>query len=175
MDKLLRKDRIKFYLSLIVLSIVCSFLMLKKAKGVDMISTLTSANYIPMFLNNLYIYYIYTRCKKIKGIYDKIVCRIGSKKFFYLYIFNIIIDILLYILIVDLSLYLRVGIDTSYIQFYILFQILRFVCFFIEELISMVIFLRKNSGFLIIIPIILNIAFHYFLSPFLVDFYFGRL
>lgn len=174
MVKLLKKDRVKFYSVFILVAIFGAIVMLgKKTDDVDMISSLTSANYIAMILNNIYIFYIFTRCKKIKFIYDKIICRIGSKKFFNLYVINIIVDILLYFFIVDISLYLKLGINYDCLPFFIVFQLLRFSCFFIEELVSMLIFFRRNGNLFIIIPIVLNVVFHYFVSPVLVEYFFG--
>ena len=132
MVKLLKKDRVKFYSIITLVAIFGAIVLLgKKADDIDMISSLTSANYIAMILNNIYIFYIFTRCKKIKSIYDKIICRIGSKKFFYLYVINIIVDILLYFFIVDISLYLKLGINYDLLHFFIVFQLLRFSCFFL--------------------------------------------
>lgn len=174
MVRLLKKDRIKFYSVFILVAIFGAIVMLgKKTDGIDMISSLTSANYIAMILNNIYIFYIFTRCKKIKSIYDKIICRIGSKKFFYLYVINIIVDILLYFFIVDISLYLKLGINYDYLHFFIIFQVLRFSCFLIGELVSMLIFLSKNGNLFILVPIVLNVVFHYFVSPVLVGYFFG--
>ena len=42
-----------------------------------------------------------------------------------------------------------------------------------EELISMLIFLNKNGNLFIIIPIALNVIFHYFVSPVLVEYFLG--
>ena len=70
MVRLLQKDRLKFYIIFIIASAFCViFLTGKKAPDNDMISCLTSANFICLILNNLYIYYIYTRALKIKSIY----------------------------------------------------------------------------------------------------------
>lgn len=83
MAKLLNKDRLKFYLIFIITGILCAlFLIPEKTKDIDLISTITSANYIPLILNNIYIFYIYTKTKKVKSIYDKIVTRIGTKNYF---------------------------------------------------------------------------------------------
>ena len=122
MAKLLNKDRLKFYLIFIITGILCAlFLIPEKTKDIDLISTITSANYIPLILNNIYIFYIYTKTKKVKSIYDKIVTRIGTKKLFYKYILNSIIDIIFYFIITYLIIYLKLGINLHYINFLYLF------------------------------------------------------
>lgn len=60
MVRLLQKDRLKFYIIFIIASAFCViFLTGKKAPDNDMISCLTSANFICLILNNLYIYIIF--------------------------------------------------------------------------------------------------------------------
>lgn len=174
MAKLLNKDRLKFYLIFIITGILCAlFLIPEKTKDIDLISILTSANYIPLILNNIYIFYIYTKTKKVKSIYDKIVTRIGTKKLFYKYILNSIIDIIFYFIITYLIIYLKLGINLHYINFLYLFIFLNFSNFLVQELISMSIFIVEKGNKYIIIPIIMNLLFHYYLIPFLVLKYIG--
>ena len=174
MAKLLNKDRLKFYLIFIITGILCAlFLIPEKTKDIDLISTITSANYIPLILNNIYIFYIYTKTKKVKSIYDKIVTRIGTKKLFYKYILNSIIDIIFYFIITYLIIYLKLGINLHYINFLYLFTFLNFSNFLIQELISMSIFIVEKGNKYIIFPIIMNLLFHYYLIPFLVLKYIG--
>ena len=174
MAKLLNKDRLKFYLIFIITGILCAlFLIPEKTKDIDLISTITSANYIPLILNNIYIFYIYTKTKKVKSIYDKIVTRIGTKKLFYKYILNSIIDIIFYFIITYLIIYLKLGINLHYINFLYLFTFLNFSNFLIQELISMSIFIVEKGNKYIIIPIIMKLLFHYYLIPFLVLKYIG--
>lgn len=170
MVRLLQKDRLKFYIIFIIASAFCViFLTGKKAPDNDMISCLTSANFICLILNNLYIYYIYTRALKIKSIYDKLIVRIGQKNFFNKYVLNVIIDICIYFLIVIISIYLKLGINLDYINILILYLILNFSNFFLQELISMLIFLHPKGNKYISIPIFMNFGFHYFLIPFIVN------
>ena len=65
MVKLFQKDRIKFLIIITLTSILCSFCLMGKIdKSIDLISTLTTSNYICLILNNLYIYY--KKSKKYK-------------------------------------------------------------------------------------------------------------
>lgn len=170
MAKLFKKDRIKFFVILVVVSVLCSFLLMGKIdNSVDLISTLTSANYICLILNNIYIYYIYSRTKKIKSIYDKIIVRVGQDSFFNRYLINVVIDIIVYFLIVIFPIYIRAGINYSYITILIVYLILNFASFFIQEIISMLIFLTPKGNKFIIIPVIMNFGFHYFLIPFIIE------
>ena len=57
MVKLFKKDRVKFLIIFLIVSFLCSFLLMGKIDdNVDLISTLTSSNYICLILNNIYIY-----------------------------------------------------------------------------------------------------------------------
>lgn len=170
MVKLFKKDRFKFLIILVVVSVLCSFLLMGKIDdNVDLISTLTSSNYICLILNNIYIYYIYSRTKKIKSIYDKIIVRVGQSSFFNKYLINVVIDIIVYFLIVIFPIYFRVGINYSYITILIVYLILNFSSFFIQEIISMLIFLIPKGNKFIIIPVFMNFGFHYFLIPFIIE------
>lgn len=174
MVKLLRKDRIKFLIILCFASVSSSLLLMGKIDAnVDLISTLTSSNYICLILNNIYIYYIYTRAKKIKSIHDKIIVRIGQDSFFNCYVINFILDILVYFLLVMLPIYMRVGINFSYINIFIVYFVLNFTNFIIQEVVSMLIFLLPRGNKYIVIPIFMNFGFHYFLIPYIVGILFG--
>ena len=170
MVKLFKKDRVKFLIIFLIVSFLCSFLLMGKIDdNVDLISTLTSSNYICLILNNIYIYFIYTRTKKIKSIYDKIIVRVGQNSFFNNYLLNIVLDIIVYFSIVIIPIYMRVGINYSYIMIFIVYLILNFSNFFIQEIVSMLIFLMPRGIKYIIIPIFLNFGFHYFLIPFVLE------
>lgn len=170
MVKLFSKDRIKFFIILLVLSILCLlFLSGKRDESVDLISTITSSNYICLILNNIYIYYIYTRTKKVKSIYDKIIVRVGQDKFFNSYVLNITVDILIYFLILLIPIYIKFGINMSFINIMIVYLVLNFSNFFIQEIISMLIFLIPKGNKFIVIPVFMNFGFHYFLIPFFIE------
>ena len=65
MVKLLKKDRVRFYSLFVIINIFCViFLLSEKKDGVDLISSLTSANYITLVMNNIYIYYMFRKAKK---------------------------------------------------------------------------------------------------------------
>ena len=174
MVKLFQKDRIKFLIIITLTSILCSFCLMGKIdKSIDLISTLTSSNYICLILNNLYIYYMYTRTKKVKSIKDKIIVRIGNDTFLNQYILHFIIDILIYFLIVMLPIYLRVGINIKYGNVFIAYLALNFANFTIQEVVSMLVFLLPQGNKFITVPIFMNFGFHYFLVPFVVGTLFG--
>ena len=174
MVKLLRKDRIKFYSLFVITNIFCViFLLSAKKEGIDLITSATSANYIALVMNNLYIYYMFQKSKKIKSIYDKIICRIGQSSFFKKYILNSIIDILIYLFITYFIIYLKVGINMSLINFFTIFLITNFCNFFIQELFSMLIFLSRKGYKYIVIPIIMNLIYYYYFIPFLIKILIG--
>lgn len=168
MVKLLKKDRIVFYLTFIVLSTFGTLFLFFKTKDTDLIRALTSSNYIAIVLNNVYILYIYKKIKKIKSIYDKIICRVGSKKFFYQYLINSFIDIIIYFVIVNFIIYLKIGISLELLNFYIMYMILNFTCFFIMELVSMIALNYKNGYKYMILPVIINLVFYYYITPILI-------
>ena len=174
MVKLLKKDRVRFYSLFVIINIFCViFLLSEKKDGVDLISSLTSANYITLVMNNIYIYYMFRKEKKIRSIYDKIICRIGQHKFFNQYIFNSIIDILVYFFITYFIIYLKVGINMNLINFFIVFLITNFCNFFAQELFSMLIFLSKKGYKYIVIPIIMNLIYYYYFIPYLIKIFTG--
>lgn len=161
MVKLLKKDRRKYYIIFALLSIFGNLLLFGDES--DLIATLTSSNYVFLILNNVYILYMYQKTKKIKSIYNNIICRIGSKKFLGQYIMNAIIDIIAYNIIIQLIIYLKLGIYMPAIDFFILISILRFACFLIQELVSMLVFMTKNGTKYMIIPIVINLFFNYYI------------
>ena len=174
MVKLLEKDRLKYFIIILLVSFLsCLLLSGKRSSDVDLISVLSSSNYICLILNNLYIYYMYTRCLKIRGVHDKIITRIGQKKFFNSYVINFVIDIIVYFLLIMLPIYIKFGINFSYINIFIVYLVLNFTCFFVEEVIGMLIFLVPNGYKYIVIPIILNFIFHYFILGFIINNLFG--
>ena len=66
MIKLLKKDRLQFLLIFIVTNIFCAiFLLSPKSPKIDLISSLTSTNYITLILNNIYIFYMFKKAKKV--------------------------------------------------------------------------------------------------------------
>lgn len=169
MAKLLKKNRYIFGLLIIVINLFCIiFLLGNKSSDVDLTSAMTSSNYIVLILNNLYILYIYIKTKKIKSIYDKLICRLGKRKFFSNYIINCILDIIVYFIIIYIPIYLKFGVNLSYINFLIIFIFLNFFCFIFEELISMLVFITKNGSKYIIIPISINLLFYYYLVPIII-------
>ena len=93
----------------------------------------------------------------------------SEEQVFNKYVLNVIIDICIYFLIVIISIYLKLGINLDYINILILYLILNFSNFFLQELISMLIFLLPKGNKYISIPIFMNFGFHYFLIPFIVN------
>lgn len=173
MGKLFFKNRVRFFLIILFASFFCCFTGIDNLSSVSLVNVISSANYICILLNNLYIYYIYSRCRTIKSIFDKIITRIGQKSFFYQYVFQFLIDIFLFILIVIIPIYLRVVIDPKYNLFLILYLVLYFCNVFLWEIFSMLIFLLKKGNKFIILPILLNVFFHYLLIPFIMNHIFG--
>lgn len=169
MVKLFKKDKLQFLLIFIVTNIFCAiFLLSPKSPEIDLISSLTSTNYITLILNNIYIFYMFKKAKKVKSIYDKIICRIGKKKFFCKYILNGIVDILVFLFITYLTIYLKLGINIKLMNFFIIFLFFNFINFLIQELFSMLIFLTKKGNKYIVIPVIMNLVFYYYFIPFLI-------
>lgn len=173
MAKLLKKNRIiYFFIITIISSLLCIFASGKKDNSIDLTSTLISSNYICLILNNLYIHYMYTRCKKIKCIYDKIITRIGQKLFFNSYLLNSVIDIVVFFLIVAIPIYIKHGINNNYLILLIVYCFIYFLNFFIQECISMLTFLMPKGNFFICIPVFMNFGFHYMIIPLLIQFLF---
>ena len=82
MVKLLRKDRIKFYSLFVITNIFCViFLLSAKKEGIDLITSATSANYIALVMNNLYIYYMFQKSKKLKAFMIKLFVELDNQVF----------------------------------------------------------------------------------------------
>lgn len=162
MANLFKKDRFVHFSILMILSIsLCLIASGKKDSKIDLTSTLISANYICLILNNFYIYCMYSRCKKTKNMYDKTITRIGQKKFFNTYVLNFILDIIVFFIIVTLPILIKHGINSDYIYILITYLALNFINFFIQECISMLIFMTPKGNGFISIPILMNFGFHY--------------
>lgn len=170
MVKFLRKERIKYFFILFTLSIfLVIFASGDKSSTIDLISVLTSANYVCLILNNIYIYYIFVRENKVKSVYDKIVVRIGKRNFYKSFIINFIFDILIYFALVIIPIYIKHGININFINILIVYVVLNFINFIIMEFISMLIFLIPKGNKFISIPVFMNFGFHYFLIPLVVN------
>lgn len=176
MVKLFKKEKILFIFLFIIMGIFCDiFFAGEKTIDNDVISASLSANYIALILNNLYILYMFFKTKKVKGLYDKIICRIGQKKFFNSYITNSLIDILLYMFITYSIIYLKLGINLNYIVVFIIFLALSFCNFLFQELISNLTFFTRKGSQYIIYPIMMNLLFHYYIVPLLVSIFSNQL
>lgn len=172
MGKLLRKDREIYFLVLIVLSIALGVFATSKHPDIDLSAILPSANYICLVLNNIYIYYMFSRCKKIRSVYDKIITRIGQKKFFNSYILWFIFDIIIFFFIVIIPIYIKHGLNDKYMVVFILYLVLNFLNFFLQECVSMLIFLIPKGNVFISIPVFMNFVFHYIFIPWIMRFLF---
>lgn len=175
MIKLIRKERILFYFLFIIAGIFCNIYLLGEATiDNDVISVSTSAKYIVLIINNIYITYLYVKSKKVKSVYDKIIIRVGTEKIFNQYIMNAIIDICFFQFITYFIVYLKVGINLEYISLFIVFLVLNTANFFLQELISTLVFTAKKGEKYIFLPILMNLIFHYYIVPILVGKFFMR-
>lgn len=169
MVKAYKREKIVFFTLFVILGFLCNiFFAGKKSPDNDVISASLSANYIALLLNNSYILYMYFKTKKINYIYDKIVCRIGQKKFFNIYILNSILDILLYNFITYFIIYLKLGINIRFIAFFLTFLAVNLLNFFLQELVSTLVFFTQKGSKYIIYPVIMNLLFHYYMIPLLI-------
>lgn len=81
-----------------------------------------------------------------------------------------VFDILVHFLIVIIPTYLKLGINMKYIDILIMYLILSFSNFIIQELISMFIFMLPKGNKYISIPVFMNFGFHYLLIPFILNY-----
>jgi hypothetical protein len=170
MAKILKKDRIKYILIMLFLSIFFTLILSgKKEIDEDMVAVFITSHFITLIINNFYIYYIFTKTKKLKSIYDKIVVRIGRKNFFIKYFLNILLDVIIYLLIILIPLYIKFGFISTNINLFILFLVINISLFIIYELISISIIILPKGNKYIIIPVILNIIYHYILMPLIIN------
>jgi len=161
MAKLFRKNRIIYGLVILFLCIFSS-LFLVNGNDVDLSGILTSSNFITLIINNIYIYFIYSRCKNVKCIYDKIITRIGQSKFINSYVLNFLLDIVVFFILVALPHYLKFGLYSEYLYLFLITVLIYFITFIIFEVISMFIFILPKANYLIVIPVLLNVIIHYF-------------
>lgn len=169
MDRIFRRERIIFVIILILISIFSNIFLLGDTKNNDVISASVSANYITLIINNLYIIYMYVKSKKIKNVYDKIICRIKQTNFLNLYTINSIIDILIFQFITYFIIYLKVGINLDYKLLFIVVLGLNITNFFLQEMISTLNFVIKKGEVIFVLPFIMNLSLHYYIIPIIIE------
>ncbi len=122
-------------------------------------------NYIPLILNNIYIWIIYERINRINLVYDKIVCRISKDKLTIGYFFYVVITIILYHILIYGSVILKIGFQSSELRPFLFFLFLNFSSLFIQELISSFMVGNCRLNKIVVIPVLINLIFHYVIIP----------
>lgn len=161
---------LKILIIVFISLLLLPMMVIKTTSDINLLSVSLSSNYITLVLNQIYILVMFKRVKTINSVYDKIVCRIGTKEFFKKYILLIATNILLYFAVLYTIVYVLVGLPMIYIIPFLIFLIINFASFMIQELICLIM-IENNQNKYIWLPIIINLFFHYVIANIFISFF----
>lgn len=118
-------------------------------------------NFITIFVNNSFIVYSLNRVKLFQNIYDLCLLRINKDKYTNKLILIGLINLSIYFIVVYcLIIILRFHFIYNYILL-IKYLFFTFMLFFIYEIIYIIVIMDKKKYFLLFIPFITNLAYHF--------------
>lgn len=161
----------------IILLIICLLIfpsMIQNKGETNLLFILFSSNYIALILDNVYIWMMFTRISKINAMFDKIITRYTKNQFLKRYILYAVLSSIIYLSILYVSIYSIVGLEKIYYSRVIAYFFIQTIYFVFLELFCMFSFGNNQKDGKMVMPVLINLIYHYvFVLEVLVNIFIG--
>lgn len=161
MGVLFRKSIEKKQILILIICLLLFPFMIQDKENTNLLFILFSSNYIALILDTIYIWILFTRISKINSVFDKIITRYTKNEFLKKYILYAILSSVIYLLILYITVYSIVGLEKIYYSRVIAYFIIQTIYFVFLELFCMLSLGNYQNDGKMVIPILVNLVYHY--------------